>query len=280
MSDMTAMPQTPRRADGAESPLWITLLLGGAALLIVLGIVMNRDQDAGKFEQWKIILGVIATLGIFSILYKENPVFRFIEHIYIGVATGVGIVIYFWQVIYPSWWVRMVPSTVTEGGKGEWWHIFALLIGLLLFSVYFPKLAWMNRFVFGVLMGWAAGYIWRDFLGLLAPQLHKSFAKTPVTTYAMDGVGKVGDLNNIHLWGNVYFHLWHVVFIIVLVCVMAYFFFSVEHRAGWIRKPANAGRYFLMITLGAIFGTTVMGRFSLVIERFDFLRNAFTTLIK
>ena len=48
-----------------------------------------------------------------------------------------------------------------------------------------------------------------------------------------------------------------------------------EHKSKIIRVPSSLGRYFLMITLGAIFGTTVMGRFSLIIERLNFLKDAF-----
>jgi len=35
------------------------------------------------------------------------------------------------------------------------------------------------------------------------------------------------------------------------------------------------GRYFLMITLGVIFGTTVMSRFTLLIGRLEFMRLIF-----
>jgi len=47
-----------------------------------------------------------------------------------------------------------------------------------------------------------------------------------------------------------------------------YFFFSVEHK-GAIKKASNIGIYFLMLYFGAIFGNTVMGRFSLLYGRFD-----------
>ena len=38
-----------------------------------------------------ILLGVASTLGIYSILYKENKVFRFFEHLYLGLAAGYSI---------------------------------------------------------------------------------------------------------------------------------------------------------------------------------------------
>lgn len=272
MSDVTT-PQAPQRAQ-SESPWWGVALLGSLLLLVILGVFMNKGGDAAQFDKWKTILGVIATLGIFSILYKENPIFRFVEHIYIGVAAGAGFVIIWLQFIYPRWIVSMSPKSLVPGGQGEWWLIIAGFIGVLLFTVYFPRLAWINRFLIGVLMGWAAGLVWREFLALLGPQLHKSFNKAPITLY--QPANTPPGMNNIPLFdGAVWLHPFSLIFIIVLACVMAYFFFSIEHRAAWIRKPANAGRYFLMITLGTIFGTTVMGRFSLVIDRLDFLMRSF-----
>ena len=36
----------------------------------------------------EIWIGVGCTLGIYSILYKENKIYRFFEHLYIGLASG------------------------------------------------------------------------------------------------------------------------------------------------------------------------------------------------
>jgi len=49
-----------------------------------------------------------------------------------------------------------------------------------------------------------------------------------------------------------------------------YFFFSMEHK-GAVGKTARAGIFVLMVTFGAAFGLTVMGRITLLSERFDFL---------
>jgi hypothetical protein len=108
-------------------------------------------------------------------------------------------------------------------------------------------------------------------MGLVGPQLVAMFSATPVTVYRP--VGMPTGPNNFHLFhSGLWWHAWWLVAFIVLVCTLAYFVFSIEHKAAWIRKPANAGRYFIMITLGAIFGTTVMARFALAIERLEFLR--------
>jgi len=273
MTDITP-DQPARHRDGADSTIWSVMLLVSLVALVIFGLYTKGNST------FNLVLGVVATLAIFSILYKENPVFRFFEHIFIGLAAGYGAIFVWVQYIMPKWYIPMVPATmyhksVDVQGGGQWWLIFGLLIGLLFFTVYIPKLSWMNRFVLFGLMGYSAGATFQGFMGLIAPQLTASF-RPPISGYDHPAAGGAG-LNDIHI-GHLYFHTWWLISIIVLICTFAYFFFSVEHRSRLIRHPAAAGRYFLMISLGAIFGTTVMGRLSLLIARLDFLRVAAVTL--
>lgn len=270
MTDMTPA-QPARRQDGVDSPIWAGVLLTSLAVLILLGLWMNRHGKENP--AFVTILGVIATLGIFSILYKENPVFRFCEHIFIGLATGYSAIFIWVTLIVPRWAIPMAPHTMVhqETAKGTWWMIYCLLLALLFYSVYFPKLAWMNRFIICVMMGYAAGAGFQAFMGLIAPQLTSSF-RPPVTVgYTPPAAGLMNDFHFYVGKSMIYLHPWWLLSVIVLICTFAYFFFSVEHRSRLIRQPARAGRYFLMISLGSIFGTTVMGRLSLLIARLDFL---------
>ena len=36
--------------------------------------------------------GALATVGLYSILYKENKFYRFWEHLFLGLASGWGLV--------------------------------------------------------------------------------------------------------------------------------------------------------------------------------------------
>jgi len=277
MTENAPRDPTPGAALENEARYWPVILLGALALLIGIGILMHYHEDAKA--QWVPLLGVLMTLGIFSVLYKENPVFRFLEHILVGLATGFGVLFIWFNYLEPNWYLAMMPNAAAKANEphGQWWLIFALLLALMFYTVYFPKLSWMNRFLIGVLMGWSAGFAFQGFVSVVAPQLRTSF-KPPVTGYDLMQGGAAEhihqQMNNIQL-GPVWFHPFALVFIVVLLCTMAYFFFSVEHRTTWIRRPANAGRYFIMIALGAIFGTTVMGRITLLIGRLDFLKNTF-----
>ena len=63
----------------------------------------------------------------------------------------------------------------------------------------------------------------------------------------------------------------------VLSCLV-YFFFSIEHT-GVVGHTARLGIWFLMITFGAAFGYTVMGRIALLAIRIEFLFDDWLWLI-
>ena len=69
-----------------------------------------------------------------------------------------------------------------------------------------------------------------------------------------------------------------ILVLVGVLSVLAYFFFSVEHK-GAVGRVANVGVWYLMITFGASFGFTVMGRIALLGARFEFLFDDWLWLI-
>ena len=63
----------------------------------------------------------------------------------------------------------------------------------------------------------------------------------------------------------------------VLSC-LTYFFFSIEHK-GVVGGVSRLGIWFLMITFGAGFGYTVMGRIALMAQRLEFLADDWLWII-
>ena len=61
-----------------------------------------------------------------------------------------------------------------------------------------------------------------------------------------------------------------VIILLGVICGLAYFYFSKEHR-GWFGGAATIGIWVLMVGFGASFGYTVMARISLFIDRVQFL---------
>lgn len=204
-------------------------------------------------------MGAICTVGLMSLLYRENRVFRFFEHVFIGVTTGFFALQAWQDTIQPDWYVPMTDTSKKWG----WLWMLAAVAGALYFTIYSPRYSWMSRLVIGGLLGVAAGQEFRRFVGEVQPQLLSSMA--PLLG---PGLAKAAGEQGVP---SVVLSINRVIFLIILICVMTYFFFSVEHKNKPVQIGARGGRWFLMFAFGAIFGSTVMARFGLFIARLQFL---------
>ena len=72
--------------------------------------------------------GVIAwtaglmTLMIFSFLYKDNPFYKFAEHLFVGISAAYWMVVGFWSTIVPNLIGKLSPDLVRSWampGLGE-----------------------------------------------------------------------------------------------------------------------------------------------------------------
>ena len=136
--------------------------------------------------------------------------------------------------------------------QGQWYWIITLVIGAMFYFVFSQKHMWISRLVFGTFMGLFAGMQFKAFAGMNIDQIRASFKPLYVPGNAMQSV------NNI-------------LFVLILLTVMSYFFFSFEHKNKITAFPSKVGRWVLMFAFGAMFGATVMARMSLLIGRVYFL---------
>jgi voltage-gated potassium channel Kch len=79
---------------------------------------------------------------------------------------------------------------------------------------------------------------------------------------------------NFDFWSS----LRNVTVVLGVLAGLVYFFFSVEHK-GAIGHVSRVGIWVLMITFGAAFGYTVMGRIALLSQRIEFLLDDWLWLI-
>ena len=201
------------------------------------------------------------TLGLYSILYKENKLYRLFEHIYLGLATGYLISQSWTQVLEPLWWTPLL--------KGEWWLVFGLVIGLFYYFIFSKKYAWLSRLVIGFFLGVTAGRSFQVFANDTWKQISSSFK--PVVPHGEILVAGQKAIPKL-LWTDA---LNNLIFMFILVCVLSYFFFSFELKHPVLKTSSKWGRWMLMFTFGAIFGSTIMARLALLIDRMDFLLNDF-----
>jgi len=196
------------------------------------------------WEQIGIWLGGFLTLFIFSFLYKDNPFYKFAEHLYVGISAGYWATMIWHNVFLPNLW-----KPLTEQGKVLLLVPFAF--GILLFSRFTKKFSWLSRWSMALIIGIYAGI-------------------------AIIGYGS-GDLilqiraNLLPLWtGNWFTSFNNILLVVGVMGGLIYFFFSKEHK-GALGAGAKIGVWFLMISFGASFGYTVMSRMSLLIGRVYFL---------
>jgi len=216
------------------------------------------------FEGALIWLGALATLALYSVLYRENPIYRFAEHVFLGLATGYGLYMTWKTILYPMWYKELT--------LGHWAWMLALVAGGMYYTIYVKRFAWMSRLVMTTMMGLAAGLAFRKFFGTYLPQIGSSFKPLVVVQHGAGGA--------IDAPGSLFASFTNILFLVCLASVMTYFFFSFEQKSPVVRKTAGMGRWLMMIAFGAMFGSTVMARLSLFIGRLTFLFGDWIHLIR
>ena len=193
------------------------------------------------------------TLFIFSFLYKDNPLFKLAENLYVGVSVGYTIVKTYDTVIVHLIWKPIVENQ-------EWTLLIPVAIGLLMLTRYVPKAAWLSRYAFAFIVGVGAGLaIPRTVSSFILKQIEDT-VRPLLMLVPGEGVTFSWNLMNPASSVNA------IIVLIGVSSVLFYFFFSVEH-SGPGKAVARTGVLFLMIAFGAAFGYTVMARMSLLIGR-------------
>ena len=194
-----------------------------------------------------IIIAAFLTLCIFSFLYKDNPFYKFAEHLLVGVSVGYVLVIALNTTVMP----KLINPVFKEG---RFDYIIPGILGLFMLVRFFPKIAWLSRISIALIIGAGAG------VAIPATLQAKIFAQMQATMINFASVNGI------------------IVFV-GIATTLAYFFFSKEHK-GWFGTTARVGTWFLMIFFGATFGYTIMSRISLLIGRMHFLLGDFLHIIK
>lgn len=218
--------------------------------------------------QWRITITAVLTLGLYSLLYRENKFYRLVEHIFVGLAAGYSVVAIWQEVLYPQWWERMLGKPPTEYqmmSTGYWPWAIMLPVCIVAFLAFSKNYAWMSRIPLGIIVGLWSGQQFNAFmgkyLGQLADTARPIFPNKFGLSDAADPIGTVPvsvAINNLIL-------------LIAFICVLSYFLYSFEQKNKLVQRASTGGRWILMIGFGVIFGTTMMTRFVFFIERMHFL---------
>lgn len=148
------------------------------------------------------------TLGVFSYLFKENQVYKGIEHIYVGMAAGYTVAMGYFNI------VAKVVQPVLQ--KGQLWALIPAVLGLMLFAGYIGggQYRWLRRYPIAFITGTGAGITVRT---AVEQQLVKQIASTVLPLTSID----------------------NIIIVLGVMCVVSYFFFTFKKN-----RSCQRGRSF------------------------------------
>ncbi len=265
------------------------LILAAAVLALAVFLAATGRMSTAAVGNW---VAALLTLSIFSFLYKDNPVYKFAEHIFIGISAGYFVALEYWNVLIPNLWNPLMDGFRNVGlttlfrlggvpigiptfpGMGL---LVPFALGILLFTRFFPRVSWLSRWSIAAMIGSYAGMA---MIGALQGDLIAQIQANMISFYVPESWAGVGSAHGI---GGVFFAVLEAVrnplIVIGLLATIFYFFFSREHKGG-LGAVSRVGVWFLMISFGASFGYTVMSRVSLLIGRLYFLLSDWLGIIQ
>jgi hypothetical protein len=223
-------------------------------------------------------VAALLTFGAFSFLFKDNPLYKLTEHIFVGTAAGYYAALEYNTVIKPNLFMPLQRGLVAHPTPGSAlsgiaqpntlefaFYVLALILCIMMILRLAPGIGWISRWPLSAMVGiyaglGAIGALQGDFF----PQLEAS-----IVPLRLEGSGPGAVL---HLVSN-------ILILVGVVTTLIFFYYSIEHR-GTIGGLAKIGMYFLMTSFGAAYGFTVMGRISLLVGRLQFLLSEWLHVVK
>jgi hypothetical protein len=212
-----------------------------------------------------VFLGFLFTLLVFSYLLGDNPLFRLVVSIFIGVASGYAAVLVFYSVLLPRLFVPILSNQREE----QLLAVVPLLLGTLMLTKISPRLARWGTFSMAYLVGvGAAVAIGGSVLGTLFPQTMASFNLLNFQAADAPGENPLARLLN----GSI--------ILVGTLTTLAYFHFGARVlpnqptlRQPWIELLARIGQFFIAVTFGALFAGVYAAALMALVERLFFLVN-------
>src|SRR4030067_3298327 len=100
------------------------------------------------FNLSNLIAGIL-TIGIISFLYKDNPLYKFCESLFVGVSAGYWLVTIILIVIFPKLYDKLISR--------EYIYLVGGALGVLMLMRLIPKISWLSNWALAFVVGSTAG---------------------------------------------------------------------------------------------------------------------------
>ena len=172
--------------------------------------------------------------------------------------------------------VGMPAEGTMPATPGYWAWILIVPLGLMAYMVFSPKHNWMSRIPIGLLLGLGSGQYLKVYWTQYGPQIEDTMRPILPTVWDRFTVPVsqgIAPEKAAEIASNTYMSqaASNLVFMLTVACIISYFIFSVDFKSKTVKAMSLSGRWLLMVGFGAIFGSTVMMRFTLLIDRMYFV---------
>ena len=195
-------------------------------------------------------ISIFLTLCIFSFLYGDNPIYKFAEHLFLGVSIGITITEQYWGSFKPNLIDHLVDGRVLS-------LVPLALIVMLFFKLWrrysyvaTVPIAFVVAAYSGVKLTGEANSQLMTQVAQSMPNLTEAYQSYGLWSWQADGAGVISSI---------------LVAVGLVACLLHFYFSAPQNTA--LRYISRFGILMLMLSFGASFGYTVMGRISLAIGR-------------
>jgi hypothetical protein len=190
-------------------------------------------------------ISAILTIMITTLAWKDTPVSRTAEHIYLGVITANTIVMA---------WGNIDSIGIQKIMSGQIVYILPVILGIMAYARYSKENFWIYRYPIALVVGIGVGTAMSGLVGgSVLDQIKASF-------WNLNVPGDIGaSLNNL-------------IMVVTLLSAMMYFIFTIKATRSPIAiKLSTFGRYAMMAAFGYSFANTIATRINQYAGRIAFL---------
>jgi len=187
-------------------------------------------------------IAALMTLGVYSFAFGDNPVYRIISNLFVGVAGGHSIVVGFLHLRNAAWFPLVRDAQLLQ--------LIPIIGGVLLLTRLLPdkRVSVLGRVSLGF-MGAVSGVV------SMQGALETNLLRQVVATMNL----RLDNLNNI-------------IILVATVCTLVYFLFLHQGKYSKVINPiSEVGKYAMMVSFGYIFGAGIAGTMTLLVGRMQFL---------
>lgn len=208
------------------------------------------------------IVGFVLTLLVLSYVIGDNPLFRLVSYLFVGISSGAVAVVVLYQVIWPKLILPLLHGNLLT--------LIPLLLSVLLLAKLFPRFAFLGNFSMAYLVGaGAAVAVGGAVLGTLVSQTQALITPFSLSTAAASGnwIAQIAEGGFV---------------LIGTLATLFYFQFSARvqanqsvQRSRFVEGAGKIGQAFIAVTLGALLAGVFGSAIAALVERLAFLLTAF-----